>query len=41
MEVAFYKFVVVVDDSKLVSGLGGYRLAMSIEVAQFFFFFEV
>uniref|UniRef100_A0A5B7B8N9 ribose-5-phosphate isomerase n=1 Tax=Davidia involucrata TaxID=16924 RepID=A0A5B7B8N9_DAVIN len=35
VEAASDKFVVVVDDSKLVSGLGGSGLAMPVEVVQF------
>lgn len=35
VEAASEKFVVVVDDSKLVSGLGGSGLAMPVEVVQF------
>ncbi|KAF9613786.1 hypothetical protein IFM89_011510 [Coptis chinensis] len=35
VEAASAKFVVVVDDTKLVSGLGGSGLAMPVEVVQF------
>lgn len=35
VEAASEKFVVVVDDTKLVSGLGGSGLAMPVEVVQF------
>lgn len=35
VEAASAKFVVVVDDSKLVTGLGGSGLAMPVEVVQF------
>ncbi|KAM7272738.1 hypothetical protein ACFE04_027401 [Oxalis oulophora] len=35
VEAASDKFVVVVDDSKLVDGLGGSKLAMPVEVVQF------
>lgn len=35
MEAASDKFVVVVDDTKLVNGLGGSGLAMPVEVVQF------
>lgn len=35
VEAASEKFVVVVDDSKLVTGLGGSGLAMPVEVVQF------
>ncbi|KAI3997043.1 hypothetical protein MKX01_021319 [Papaver californicum] len=35
VEVASEKFVVVVDDTKLVDGLGGSGLAMPVEVVQF------
>lgn len=35
VEAASDKFIVVVDDTKLVDGLGGSRLAMPVEVVQF------
>lgn len=35
VEAASEKFVVVVDDTKLVAGLGGSGLAMPVEVVQF------
>ncbi|QHO57174.1 putative ribose-5-phosphate isomerase 3 [Arachis hypogaea] len=35
VEAASDKFVVVVDETKFVSGLGGSNLAMSMEVMQF------
>ncbi|MCI87201.1 putative ribose-5-phosphate isomerase-like, partial [Trifolium medium] len=35
VEAASDKFVVVVDDTKLVTGLGGSGLAMPVEVVQF------
>ena len=35
VEMASHQFVCIVDDSKLVSGLGGSKLAMPVEVVQF------
>ena len=35
VELASKKFVCIVDDSKLVSGLGGSKLAMPVEVTPF------
>jgi len=35
VELASDKFVCIVDDSKLVSGLGGSKLAMPVEIVQF------
>lgn len=35
VEMASDKFVCIVDDSKLVSGLGGSKLAMPVEIVQF------
>ncbi|KAK9714086.1 hypothetical protein RND81_06G071200 [Saponaria officinalis] len=35
VEAASDKFIVVVDDTKLVDGLGGSKLAMPVEVVQF------
>lgn len=35
VEMASAKFVCIVDDSKLVSGLGGSKLAMPVEIVQF------
>ncbi|PHT72739.1 hypothetical protein T459_23525 [Capsicum annuum] len=36
VEAVLEKFVIVVDDSKLVSGLGRSRLTMQVEVVQYF-----
>ena len=35
VEMASSKFVCIVDDSKLVDGLGGSKLAMPVEIVQF------
>jgi ribose 5-phosphate isomerase A len=35
VELASKKFVCIVDDTKLVSGLGGSKLAMPVEVTPF------
>jgi ribose 5-phosphate isomerase A len=35
VEMASEKFVCIVDDSKLVAGLGGSKLAMPVEIVQF------
>lgn len=35
VEMASAKFVCIVDDSKLVKGLGGSKLAMPVEIVQF------
>jgi ribose 5-phosphate isomerase A len=35
VEMASAKFVCIVDDSKMVKGLGGSKLAMPIEIVQF------
>jgi hypothetical protein len=35
VEMASAKFVCIVDDSKLVEGLGGSKLAMPVEIVQF------
>jgi len=35
VEMASAKFVCIVDDSKLVDGLGGSKLAMPVEIVQF------
>lgn len=35
VEMAAEKFIVIVDESKLVGGLGGSKLAMPVEVVQF------
>ena len=35
VEMASDKFVCIVDDSKMVSGLGGSKLAMPVEIVQF------
>lgn len=41
VEMASDKFVCIVDDSKLVSGLGGSKLAMPVEIVQVRAHFEV
>jgi ribose 5-phosphate isomerase len=35
VEMASAKFVCIVDDSKMVEGLGGSKLAMPVEITQF------